>query len=521
MTQRHFRHRLAVTTVGIFAATAALMTPTAGAATAATVQSGASKNFTSVKARTVVSAAVKPGTKKTFSTKAPRSARAVYLAVYVRSTTKGGTIRVRGVGRKATSRANVTVKRNAPAARTILVPVTSKGRAVLTSSARGRVQARIVGWSRTASAPKVRGAKASTTARGFRTAPVSLAKAPARATAAVVTMKTWGAKRGAKLSLCSTRDSAACRSTVRAVAAKGRVSTTRTIVPLLGSKRLALRSTAPVSAKVNVQGYVIGSGASRPSTPATPPGKPGVPAGLTLKRIYGDQTITKDGTVLDGVEIFGRVSIKAANVTIRNSRIRGQKPAGNGIVSSKGTNTLIKDVEIFSDVRNPDSNGVMGYGFTLQRVQIRNVVDSVHILGDNVRIKNSWFHANTHYEQDPNWSGKPSHDDNIQIVKGNNIVIEGTHLEDSHSAAVMMVQDLGPISNVALRNNTIGGGACSVNMAVKGYGPLKNINVTTNTFKRNQTKHLGCAVIAPSASVPTLTNNVWFHDGSVVNLSRG
>ncbi|MFS0884163.1 hypothetical protein [Aeromicrobium sp. 179-A 4D2 NHS] len=520
MSHRHFWQRLTVTAVGVFATTAALMTPTAGA-TAATAASGAAtKSFTSVKARTVVSTAVKPGTKKTFSTKAPKSARGVYLAVYVKATTKGGTIRVRGVGRKAASRAKVTVKRQSPAARTILVPVASNGRAVLTSSARGRVQARIVGYSRTSAAPKVRGAKASKTVRGARATSVSLASAPAGATAAVVTMKTWGAKKAARLSLCSTRDTASCRSTVRAVATKGRTSATKTIVPLLGSRKLTLRSSTPVSAKVNVQGYVIGSGTTR-TTPTTPPGKPGVPAGVTLRKIYGDQTITKNGTVLDGVEIFGRVSIKAANVTIKNSRIRGQKPAGNGIVSAKGSNTLIKDVEIFSDLRNPDSNGIMGYGFTLNRVQIRDVVDSVHVTGDNVRIKDSWLHSNTHYEQDPNWGGKPSHDDNIQIVKGNNIVIEGTHLEDSHSAAVMMVQDQGPISNVTLRGNTIGGGACSVNMAVKGYGPLKNILVTTNTFKRNQTKHLGCAVIAPAASVPTLVSNVWYHDGSSVKLSRG
>ncbi|WP_313408320.1 right-handed parallel beta-helix repeat-containing protein [Aeromicrobium sp.] len=522
MSHRHNWRRLAAAAASVVACSAALLAPQATAAAAApsaTTTQGASKTFTSVKAKTVVSTTVRPGKTTSFSTKAPRAARAVYLAVYVTGAKKSGTVRVHGAGKKPLARSKVTVKRGVPAARTLFVPVNAQGRAVLRSSARAKVQARIVGYSTSSATPKVKGAKASKTVRKVKSRSVSLGRTPSRATAVVVTVKTWGARKAAKVSLCSTRDkSAACKATVRAVGAKGSAQNTKTIVPLLGANKLALRSNAPLSARVNVQGYVLAPPSAKKPPVPTRPGKPGVPAGTTLKKIYGDQTITKAGTVLNGVEIYGRVSIKAANVTIKNSRIRAQKPNSAGIVNSKSPGVVIRNTEIFSDVRNPDTNGIMGYGFTLDHVEIRDVVDHVHIHGNDVVIRDSWLHSNTHYEQDPNWGGKPSHDDNIQVTAGKNILVERTRIADSHSAAIMLTQDRGVIGNVLVRNNTIGGGACSINVAPKSYGALSNVNITGNTFTRTQTKLKGCAVIAPKESRPTLSSNTWADTGKAASI---
>ncbi|MFS0885094.1 hypothetical protein [Aeromicrobium sp. 179-A 4D2 NHS] len=231
-------------------------------------------------------------------------------------------------------------------------------------------------------------------------------------------------------------------------------------------------------------------------------------------------TITTPGTVINGYDIIGRVSIKAPNVTISNSIIRPEKPTGSGIVNTKSPGVVIRDTEIYSGVRNPDSNGVMGYGFTLERVNIHSVVDQVHIHGDNVTIRDSQLHSNTHYEQDPNWGGKPSHDDNIQITAGTNITVTGTVLSGSHSAAIMMGQDHGVISKVNISANTIGGGACSVNIAEKGRGPLQGVSLTGNRFLPTQTKHLGCGVITERTTTPVLRSNTWL-DGSEVNVRRG
>ncbi|WP_313409812.1 right-handed parallel beta-helix repeat-containing protein, partial [Aeromicrobium sp.] len=260
------------------------------------------------------------------------------------------------------------------------------------------------------------------------------------------------------------------------------------------------------------------------TAPAPAPDKdgPGVPAGTRLTKMNGDLTITKAGTVISNAEIYGRVSIRAANVTIKNSRIRAQHPSSVGVVNTKAAGVVIKDSEILSDHRNPTTNGVMGSNFTLERVRIRSVVDQVHIHGaGNVTIRDSWLHDNTHYEQDPNWGGKPSHDDNIQVTSGSDIRIENTRLEDAHNAAVMLAQDQGTIADVTLRGNTIGGGACSVNVAQKSRGPLAGLTIAQNAFIRGTQRLDGCAVIAPLTYKSTLSGNVWEQTGSAVTLTRG
>src|SRR5699024_5354874 len=122
MTNRHTWRRITAATASILACSAALLAPQT-AATAATANASTNKTFTGVAAKTVVSATVRPGKAKTLSTKAPRKARAVYLAVHVTGVKKAGTIRIHGVGRTPLARAKVSTKRGVPAARTIFVPV--------------------------------------------------------------------------------------------------------------------------------------------------------------------------------------------------------------------------------------------------------------------------------------------------------------------------------------------------------------------------------------------------------------
>jgi hypothetical protein len=256
--------------------------------------------------------------------------------------------------------------------------------------------------------------------------------------------------------------------------------------------------------------------------PTSEPRQPGVPPGTKLTPRHGDLTITRAGTVVSNLEIFGTVSIKAPNVTIKNSRIRAQQPKSTGVVNSKAAGVVIQDTEILSDHHNSDINGVMGWGFTLDRVNIHHVVDHVHIHGaGQVTIKDSWLHSNTHFEKDPNWGGKPSHDDNVQIVSGSDIRIEGSTIEGAHNAAIMIGQNAGKITNLTLSRNIIGGGACSVNIAEKSRGPLTSVTISDNAFTRTQTKHEGCAVISPPTSKPAMARNFWMESGEAVALSRG
>ena len=74
-----------------------------------------------------------------------------------------------------------------------------------------------------------------------------------------------------------------------------------------------------------------------PPAPAPPPsggrpgpGNTGVPDGTKLTVHSGDLTVSKDGTVVDGLDIRGFLNIKASNVTVRRSVIHGGVATGPG-----------------------------------------------------------------------------------------------------------------------------------------------------------------------------------------------
>src|SRR5699024_10014100 len=89
----------------------------------------------------------------------------------------------------------------------------------------------------------------------------------------------------------------------------------------------------------------------------------GVPAGTRLKVHKGDLTITKNGTVIDGLDIRGFVRIKASDVTIRNSVIRGRaynKDMHLVQASTGGKRIMIQDTEMYSANPSPYIKGIVG-----------------------------------------------------------------------------------------------------------------------------------------------------------------
>ena len=272
-----------------------------------------------------------------------------------------------------------------------------------------------------------------------------------------------------------------------------------------------------------------------PTPPPTPEPKPtpgrggmpgasntGVPAGTALTVHNDDITVTKAGTVLDGLDIRGLVKIEAANVTIKNSIIRGRELNGIGaLINNLGgySNLVIVDTELRPSIASPDAMGIYGYNFTATRLDINNVIDGIHVTGSNVVIRDSWIHDNLHYRNDPNHGGTPSHDDSIQIQVGDNISVTGNRLTDSYSAAVQVTQDRGRVSNFSYTDNYADGGHCTVNIAEKDYGPLKGTTITDNEFGRDTSVN-NCAVIAQASTKIDFARN-FFTDGGPVKISKG
>lgn len=248
----------------------------------------------------------------------------------------------------------------------------------------------------------------------------------------------------------------------------------------------------------------------------------GVPAGTVLTRHNGDLVITRAGTVIDGLDVHGTISVRADNVVIKNTRVRGKASTHNVplISMNKGfRNLVVMDTEIAPANPSPYQYGIMGWNFTLERVNIHHVIDSAHIYGPNVTIRHSFLHSNMHYVNDPNWGGKPSHDDGIQIQQGSNIRIIGNRIEDAYNATIMITQDQGRSSDIHLIGNWIDGASCNLNLAEKGRGPITGVVAKDNTFGRN-TRIRDCAMLAPSTSKIDASNNR-YTDGATATVRAG
>ena len=265
------------------------------------------------------------------------------------------------------------------------------------------------------------------------------------------------------------------------------------------------------------------------SEPTTAPGvavdplDAGVPKGLYLKPVYHDMKITRDGTVVEGLDVHGRIIVKANDVIIRNSRVRGADTGSkNGIIDMTRDfkNLLVEDTEIFATHEWFYVNGIIGHDFTLRRVNIHHVIDNVQVTGSNVTIEDSWFHDNLHYDVDPVQDGTPSHDDSVEIFGGNNIVIRNNHMSGAWNASLQLSQRRGPISDVTFENNTVNNGFCSIIFSRIDEVPAQNVKIKDNIFGRG-TRYEQCAIIGPLNIQPVIENNFYSDGEPVTSWRRG
>ncbi len=289
----------------------------------------------------------------------------------------------------------------------------------------------------------------------------------------------------------TTRASRMRRRTLRAAVATSVVALAATILP----------ATAATAAPV----------IDRPTAgPASMPGatNTGVPAGTTLRVHRGNLVITTPGTVISGLDIYGSVDVRAKNVTIRNSIIRGDSAGSQDFLVRSASSTAsltITNSTLRASVENYRVNGLRGWNINASRLNISRVIDPAHFWGaGNVQLRDSWIHDNLHYANDPGWGGRPSHDDGIQIQSGSGYWITGNRIEGAHNAAIMVTQDAGRVSNVMIRDNFLDHGACTINLHDKGKGQFQNIDIRDNLFGANSTYN--CQVIRTAGDI-TVTGN--------------
>lgn len=260
------------------------------------------------------------------------------------------------------------------------------------------------------------------------------------------------------------------------------------------------------------------------STPSVSTAQAATAATLPPRRVHkGDLTITKDGTIVNNWEITGVVRVQAKNVIIRNSLIRGltSTSSGRALVSNWDGHPglLIEDTTIREDKRSPyNSSGVQGYNFTLRRVHIVGGVDNVQIYGPNVLIQNSVLENTSYYASHYSQRGGPTHNDGIQILKGDNIRIKYNTIRGSQNFAVLGAPEQGTMRNLVVSGNKVDDGHCTMKFSTKG-GYAQSLSVTNNVVGRGAAVKNCGIVMVRGMNLTTSSGNRWSGSTSPVALT--
>ena len=268
----------------------------------------------------------------------------------------------------------------------------------------------------------------------------------------------------------------------------------------------------------------VPSATPKPTQPTTPPpaggfpgaGDTGVPSGTTLKESKSI-TVTKDGTVIDGMEVTGEINVDADNVTIRNTRLAAS-PGEWGIIQRQGhTGLTVEDSEIFGNGKSRTQFGIINQGrdLTVRRVDIHTISNG--ILTEQGLIEDSYLHDPKYYSGDHTdmimcTSGPPS---GATLVIRNNTVINTLE----QTGAIALFQDFGVVRNVTVEGNFLAGGGYSLYGGAGAKGTSSNIKVIGNVFSRDVWAKGGyngpVAYWDKNGSGNEWKNNVW-EDGKTV-----
>ncbi|WP_182113261.1 MULTISPECIES: hypothetical protein [unclassified Actinotalea] len=277
----------------------------------------------------------------------------------------------------------------------------------------------------------------------------------------------------------------------------------------------------------------------------------GVRAGSRLQTHRGDIVVTQPGTVLENLDVYGFVTVKAADVTIRNTRVRGSGPGSfdTGLINANDArvkNLVVEDVTLVPDFPSYWINGMLGHDYTARRVNTWNVVDgfgiyNIHGTAANVRVESSYVHDLAYFSPDPNHSDNQTHNDAIQIQGGSNIQILGNTLSVWRSTTagtqnyaypqggfgVILTPNVNAVTNSRIDGNWVDGAHIPIKLVTsQKTGPMNFGEVTNNTFARDMrnTPMAGknnwfTVLTTPDLTVIT-SGNVYADDGTAIEVRR-
>ncbi|MCL3817851.1 right-handed parallel beta-helix repeat-containing protein [Aeromicrobium wangtongii] len=242
----------------------------------------------------------------------------------------------------------------------------------------------------------------------------------------------------------------------------------------------------------------------------------GVPGGVDLKA-SGSVNASKNGQVIDGLDITGEINVTASNVTIKNTRVTGGRGAGSAdwvvIVRPGAENLTIQDSEITTPAGSAqDIACVFNIGDT------KPTVRRVDIHGCSAGVSSGGGLVEDSYIHDMAEVPGLSHDVGIASNGGGGMTIRHNTIfnQFDQTATIAFYQDFGTQQDNLVEDNLLAGGGYCVYGGVGQFGPTSNIRFVDNRFSKKFSPRCGFfgVVAAFTLSDPgnSWTGNYWDED---------
>lgn len=191
----------------------------------------------------------------------------------------------------------------------------------------------------------------------------------------------------------------------------------------------------------------------------------------------GTLATTQDGQVISEVEVHGDIQINHDNVTIHHFKMVG----GHLLVNPDNTGAVIEDCELDGGT-DPGTFPAVSYArYELRRCYIHGFGEGPMANGDVV-IENIVIHDFVDYEH------VGAHQDAIQIVCGDNIIIRNNWLDSDApvaNAAIMIGTACGPVDNVLVEGNVLAGGGYAIFGGSDEFYQQEGGHATNVTIRNN------------------------------------
>ncbi|MFG2036671.1 hypothetical protein [Dactylosporangium sp. NPDC048998] len=258
------------------------------------------------------------------------------------------------------------------------------------------------------------------------------------------------------------------------------------------------------------------------------PGNTGVPKGTDLSTYTGPCTIQKAGTVIDAKTVNCSLTVLAANVTIKRSKINGTVFIDTDRAGSSGWSLTLSDSEVDAGLRQLPA--VSDGNMTVLRSNIYGGQTGVHC-GEKASVctvQDSWLHGQR-IPNDADWhlGGFQSNGGRNVRIKHNTIVCDPpvNSVGGGCTGDLNLFGDFAKVTDVVADSNYFGANMANSyclyagDTRTKPYPNADHVVITNNVWQLGSNKK--CGAYGPVAGFNTSgPGNVWknntWEDGTPV-----